>query len=91
MLSIVGCSEMLLKMERDEDIIGFETPPEVVEATILVTLNLLPKKSREKSEQAYKRFMDFCRKKLTSSRSDHVLLAYFSELSTTMKASTLWS
>ena len=72
--------EMPLTLESDEGKVGFGTPAELVEAANLVTLNLLPNKSREKYEQAYKRFMDFCRKKLTSSRSEHVLLAYFSEL-----------
>lgn len=78
-------------MDSDEDIASFGTPPELVEAANMVTLNLLPKKSREKYEMAYKRFMDFCHKKKTTSRSEHVLVAYLSELATTMKSSTLWS
>ena len=45
--------EMPLTMEGDEHIVGFETPPKVVAVANLGTLSLLPKKSREKYEQAY--------------------------------------
>lgn len=78
-------------MDSDDDVQVSGTPPELVEAAKNVTLNLLPNKSKAKYEYAYKRFMDYCQEKKTTSRSENVVIAYFSDLSTKLKASTLWS
>lgn len=67
------------------------TPPEIMEAANSASMNLLPAKSREKYENAYKRLMDFRQSKKTESFSENVVLAYFAELATTLKSSTLWS
>lgn len=78
-------------MDSDDDVEMSGTPPELVAAAENVTLNLLPNKSREKYEFAYKRFKAYCFEKNTTSRSENVMIAYFSDLSTKLKASTLWS
>lgn len=49
----------LRDMASDSDLSISCTPPDVLEAANLVTVNLLPQKSSEKYEKAYKRFMDF--------------------------------
>lgn len=67
------------------------TPPELAEAVNIATLDLLPKKSRQKYEYAYNRFMDYRKNKNTSSFSENVVMAYFLELCSKMKSSTLWA
>lgn len=78
-------------MDSDDDVKVFGTPPELEATAKNVILNLLPNKSKEKYEFAYKRFVDYCHEKNTTSRSENVMIAYFSDLSTKLKASTLWS
>lgn len=67
------------------------TPPDIVEAANSATCDLLPQKSKEKYENAYKRFMDYRQSKHIKSFSENVILAYFADLSTKLKSSTLWS
>lgn len=68
------------------------TPADIIiEIAKGVVLDLLPYKSREVFEFAYNRFMRWCNEKNIKSYSETVLLVYFSNLSSTMKTSTLWS
>lgn len=67
------------------------TPPDIAQTEEMVTLNLLPQKSRLKYEKNYKKFIDWCSIKKVKSYSENVLLAYFSEESKSYKAATLWS
>lgn len=79
----------MFEFEDDEELSN--TPPEVVETAKEVVLNLLPPKSREVYECAYNRFLRWCEEKNIKSYSENVLLAYFANLSSKMKSSTLWS
>lgn len=67
------------------------TPPEITDVAKNVILNLLPDKSRHKYETQYKRFLGYCMDKNAKTFSENVLIAYFAELSKTMRSSTLWS
>lgn len=67
------------------------TPPEIIEQAKIATDNLLPTRSRERYEIIYKRFMDWRLKNNIKSFSENVMLAYFQELSNTMKPSSLWA
>lgn len=53
--------------------------------------NLLPKKSKELYELAYKKFKNWCELKKVKMVSENVLLAYFSNKSKVLKPSTMWS
>lgn len=66
-------------------------PDDVLEEARGAIENLLPSKSKEKYDFAYKRFEDWCKSRNVASYSECVLLAYFAHLSKTMKSSTLWS
>lgn len=67
------------------------TPPEIIETATNACLNLLPQKSRQKYEICYKRFMEWRQKHKVNSFSENVAVAYFEELSKTLKSPTLWS
>lgn len=67
------------------------TPPEILEAAKNAESNLLPKKSHSTYELTYQRFMEYRLKNNIGSFSEHVLMAYFDDLSKKMKSSTLWS
>lgn len=67
------------------------TPPELVEAASTASLDLLPRKSKEKYECAYIRFMEYRKNKNANSFSENVVMAYFLELCSRMKSSTLWA
>ena len=54
-----------------------------------VYLNLLPPKSREIYEFAYRRFMNWCKEKSWQSYTEDVLVVYFWNLSTKMGRSSL--
>lgn len=77
-------------MEIDDDLIE-GTPPDIQETAKEVMLHLLPQKSKEIYERAYKKFMDYRQEKNIQSFSENVFLVYMAELSKTMKSSTLWS
>lgn len=78
-------------MDSDSDSEFSFTPPELVEAAKEASSKLLPSKSRKIYENAYSRFMEWKAKKKSSSFSETVLLAYFSELVQQQKPSTVWS
>lgn len=67
------------------------TPEEVKNEAKMVTLNLLPNKSKQKYELQYSQFMEWCALKQIKRYSENVILTYLSELSKKYKASTLWS
>lgn len=67
------------------------TPPEIMEAANITSLNLIPEISKKKYEATYKQFMEWRIEKKSNSCSENVLLAYFGELTNKYKASTLWS
>lgn len=67
------------------------TPPNIIEAARNTSLNLLPKKSRERYKIAYKQLMDWRTvKNIKSSFSENVLLAYFGELAEKIRPNSLW-
>ncbi|KAJ8912829.1 hypothetical protein NQ315_014412, partial [Exocentrus adspersus] len=67
------------------------TPPGIREKANAATLELLPKKSKAVYKKAFKEFMDWKKSNDVSSFSEDVIISYFSELSTKIKPSTLWS
>lgn len=67
------------------------TPPEITGIANEATKNLLPLKSKDKYLLVYKNFNHWRQEKNISSFSENVLLAYFSELSTKLKPSSLWA
>lgn len=71
---------------------NFIIPPDVEEAANRATLDLLPQKSRQQYDIAYKRLIEWCKmKKVADKFTENILLAYFEEKSKLWKASTLWS
>lgn len=75
-------------IEEDSDI-GF-TPPEIREAAKIVTLDLLPEKSKIKYLKQYKIFCNWCEEQNIKSFSENVLLVYFKKKSESMKSTSLW-
>lgn len=67
------------------------TPQELIEAAATATKELLPSKSHSRYEQVYKEFQNWKKKKETTSNSERVLLAYFTELKQNNVSSTLWA
>lgn len=68
------------------------TPPELKKAAEKACEDLLPLKSKSRYEITYKAFKDWCfSKSVQNVNSENILMAYFSELSKTLKASTLWA
>lgn len=67
------------------------TPPELRQIASNTVQNLLPEKSQDKYKSVYKNFLDWCSGKNANSFTENVLLAYFNELSTKYKASSLWT
>ncbi|XP_031332906.1 uncharacterized protein LOC116163191 [Photinus pyralis] len=69
------------------------TPPDVEEVALAAVENLLPTKSKDIYDKACRKFIDWCKQKNAKTYSEHVLLAYFSELKSkeNKKCSTLWS
>lgn len=66
------------------------TPPEIIESVQTITQSLLPQKSKDTYQKYYTHFMDWKEAKKTDSFSENVFLAYFHDLSTKWKSSTLW-
>jgi hypothetical protein len=56
-----------------------------------VSLNLLPKKSKERYTMAYEKLLKLRKINKTKSLSENVFLTNFNKLSTEIKPSTLWS
>lgn len=67
------------------------TPPSILEAANVASLNLVPEKSKQKYTLSYNLFMEWCKEQKTSSCSENVLIAYFGNISSKFKSSTLWS
>lgn len=67
------------------------TPPELRQVANDTIHNLLPEKSQNKYKSVYKNFMDWCSGKNVKSFTENVLLAYFTEMSTKYKSSSLWT
>lgn len=67
------------------------TPPDISEIAKEVSLDLLPRKSKNIYEKKYKEFVDWCTEKEIKKISENVLLAYFSKKSKLLKPSSLWS
>lgn len=67
------------------------TLPEIVEKEHNVTLNTLPKKSREKYERQYELFGSWLNESNVNKISENILLAYFTEKATVLQSPTLWS
>lgn len=66
-------------MESNVDDSDFpNTPPDVAEQANIVTLNLLPEKSRDKYETQYRKFITWCQDKNVTNYTEDVLLVYFS-------------
>lgn len=74
--------------ESDNEING--TPPILKQMASNATQELLPSKSREVYENSYKRFMKWRQTNKATSFSENILVAYFVELSSKVKPSTLW-
>lgn len=70
-----------------------ELPQELVRQAANVANDLLPRKSRERYEDEYNKFGDWCKiKNITVNQvSDDVMLVYISEMSKILKSPTLWS
>lgn len=68
-----------------------ELPEAILKAADEVNSDLLPSKSRERYEQQYNHFLNWCKEKGVNSFREEVFLAYFSELSKVLKSNTLWS
>lgn len=67
------------------------TPPDVVALAQHTAENLLPTKSKEKYTLTYNNFNLWRKERNVTSYSENVLLAYFSEISKSLKPSTLWA
>lgn len=67
------------------------TPPEIREAADEISMDLLPQKSKEIYNRAYRNFQNFMLEKGIVNISENVLLAYMAELAKSKKCSTLWS
>ncbi|XP_045472763.1 uncharacterized protein LOC123679295 [Harmonia axyridis] len=78
-------------MNSDSEVELLCTPPEIRQAANDTIQNLLPEKSQNKYKTVYKNFQDWCSNKNIKSFTENVLLAYFSELSTKYKPSSLWT
>lgn len=77
-------------MSSDEEQ-ELSTPPEITKQAQLAVDNLLPVKSKKLYEKTYAQFMDWRSTKNTTSFSEDVVIVYFEELSSTKKASSLWT
>lgn len=70
--------------ESDDDL-----PSEILET--VKSLDFLPEKSKDRYNKEYEVFKNWCNGKGVKSLKEEVLLAYFAELSKTIKPNTLWS
>lgn len=67
------------------------TPPEIIFKAEETSSDLLPAKSKKRYEEIYIKFLDWREKNKVKSFSETVLLAYFGEICSNFKPSTLWS
>lgn len=78
-------------MDSESEAAETSTPPEVRTQAEKAEKKLIPQKSRDKYEYAYKAFNNWKKQKNTSLTSQNILMAYFDELAAKYKPSTLWS
>lgn len=64
---------------------------DIEESAALAVQSLLPVKSKDKYENAYRQFDDWCKERRVKVITEEVLLAYFEQKSRVYKSSTLWS
>lgn len=88
----------VLKMSSSNDSSGEDlfsmmqcTPPEILKEAQYAHESLLPCRSKEKYIATYETFLKWKNSKNAKSFSENVFLAYFNELATKYKPSTLWS
>ena len=67
------------------------TPPNIRQFAEHVCDNILPEKSKGRYENVYRKFMDWRGENGINSFSEHVLLAYFGEITKKFKPSSLWA
>lgn len=67
------------------------TPPEVTQEANKVISSMLPVRSKKLYMNTYRDFLDWCKGKNVINYTENVFIAYFSEKSSSCKASTLWS
>lgn len=67
------------------------TPPDIIQEAKVASDGLLPTKSREKYLNTYEAFIKWKINKYAMSFSENVLMAYFNEMASKYKPSTLWS
>lgn len=67
--------ENFVKMETNEDL---GVPEDILECAKVISLNLLPQKSRNIYEYAYQRLIDLCKGKNVQVHSEGVVIVYFS-------------
>lgn len=80
----------IIHEESDEEM-NFGTPPDVAEAALNVSNNLLPEKSKVIYEKRYNQFLQWCMSKKIQHFSENVLLGYFSQELNHLKSSSLWA
>lgn len=68
-----------------------EVPQDILEEANVVSLNLLPLKSREKYEKEYQLFKCWMETRQIRKICEEVVLFYFSKKCADLKPSTLWS
>ena len=67
------------------------TPPDIAEIAKHAINDLLPTKSKERYKLAYEKFNNYKKKIRTTSSSENILMAYFTQLKKEYKPSTLWN
>lgn len=78
--------------DKIDDIEDFQcTPPDLLDDVTAATLNLLPKKSKDKYLKEYSIFKEWCSEKKVGKPTENVMLAYFFEKAKKYKSSSLWS
>ncbi|KAF2895724.1 hypothetical protein ILUMI_10448, partial [Ignelater luminosus] len=70
---------------------SFGIPPDIADAGNNPTLNVLPKKSRQRYELTYSKFKQWCENKKVKEITENILLEYFLEMARQLKSSSLWS
>jgi hypothetical protein len=78
-----------MNMECDSDSDLKLTPPNITEAAKSTTLNLLPETSRKMYQRTYNLFLEWKANQNAKSFSENVVMAYFGDLATKFKSSTL--
>jgi hypothetical protein len=67
------------------------TPPEIREKSVIASLDMLPKKSREKYERQHQLFLEWCTKNRITKYSENVLMGYFAKMAEKYSPPTMWS